>query len=56
MAQVNWTRTGFIGITANGWEIRHNRATGSNDWLVFDADSVLIGKFATRADAVAAAR
>jgi hypothetical protein len=56
MAQVNWTRTGFIGITTNGWEIRHNRKIGTRDWLVFNADGVLIGKFATRADAVAAAR
>jgi hypothetical protein len=56
MATVNWTRTGFMGITASGWEIRHNREIGKRDWLVFDADGVLIGKFDTRADAVKAAR
>jgi hypothetical protein len=53
---VNWTRTGFIGITPDGWEIHHNRKVGARDWLVFNADGFLVGSYATRAEAVAVAR
>ena len=53
---VNWTRTGFIGITPNGWEIHHNRKVGARDWLVFNADGFLVGSYATRDEAVAVAR
>jgi hypothetical protein len=55
---VNWTRTGLMGITTNGWTImaRQSYADTYKAWSVFDDADNFVGFFATRDEAVAVAR
>jgi hypothetical protein len=62
MATVNWTQTGVLGTTAQGWTIMPVKRPGIHEpgsestWCVFDADGLFMGEYDTRAQAEAAAR